>query len=173
MSWWQTALYDTCSVITLDKLLLDQAGLAGQFPSSILALDESFTADQLYTDTASRMKPHFTICPLPTTAELAAVLASANLSKAIAAVDTLIYATAIHRNLAVVTGDKRLARAIKANGNQVGNMALILRELVLAKTVSEGECEAMLLALAARKDIIVGGLPAPSWNDLQNYTFPD
>ncbi|MCI0456000.1 MAG: hypothetical protein L0Z62_03345 [Gemmataceae bacterium] len=38
MSWWKTALYDTCSIITLDKLLLERASLARHFPTSIAAL---------------------------------------------------------------------------------------------------------------------------------------
>ena len=56
MAWWKEALYDTCSLITRDKLLLERAALARHFPKSILALEESFSADQLRKETAGRMK---------------------------------------------------------------------------------------------------------------------
>jgi hypothetical protein len=116
MSWWKTALYDTCSLITLDKLILERAALAGHFPSTILALEESLSADQLREETAQRMRSRVTICGLPTLAELSAIFASAYLSKALARVDTLVYATAVHGRLSVVTADKRLAKAIRAAG---------------------------------------------------------
>ena len=37
----------TCSLITLDKLLLERADLTTHFPASIIALEESFSVDQL------------------------------------------------------------------------------------------------------------------------------
>ena len=54
MTWWKKALYDTCSLITLDKLLLERAALVRHFPKSILALEKSFTVDQLRKDAAPR-----------------------------------------------------------------------------------------------------------------------
>jgi hypothetical protein len=64
MSWWTKALYDTCSLITLDKLLLDQPGMEAHFHEA-QALDESFTADQMRPDTAERMRARTTILALP------------------------------------------------------------------------------------------------------------
>ncbi len=32
MSWWETALYDTCSLITLDKLYQERPSLSQFFP---------------------------------------------------------------------------------------------------------------------------------------------
>jgi len=46
MPWWDNALYDTCSLITLDKLLLDHPELAHHF-RHVVALEASFSADQL------------------------------------------------------------------------------------------------------------------------------
>ena len=96
MSWWKKALYDTCSLITLDKLLLQRAAIARHFSSSIMALEESFTADQLREETAKRMRTRVTLCPLPTPAQVASLLASAKLPTAFSEVDRLIYATAVH-----------------------------------------------------------------------------
>lgn len=172
MSWWKTALYDTCSLITLDKLLLDRPSLSRQFPSDILALDESFTTDQMREETAERMRERVTLQELPSPADLAALLSAAQLSRALAAVDTLVYATAVHVQIEVVTADKRLARAIKGQGLQVGNIAIILKELVAGKRLTEKACEKVLVALAARKDFILG-LPNPTWTDLKDYTFPN
>jgi hypothetical protein len=172
MSWWKTALYDTCSIITLDKLLLERAGMARHFPTSIAALEESFTADQLREDTGHRMRQRVTICPLPSSAELNAILSSVSLSKALAEVDKLVYAAAVHQQLAVVTADKRLAKAVQAKGLQVGNIALVLRELVVAKKLTERSCEKLLVALVARKDFLLG-TPTPTWAELRDHSFPD
>jgi len=172
MSWWKTAMFDTCSLITLDKLLLDRPSLSRQFPSGILALTESFTTDQMREETSERMRERVTLQELPSTADLAALLSAVKLSRALAAVDTLVYATAVHARLSVVTGDKRLARAISGQGLHVGKMALILRELVTGKRLTQKACENVLVALAARKDFILG-LPNPTWDDLKDYTFPN
>jgi len=41
MPWWDNALYDTCSLITLDKLLLDHPELA-HYSRHVVALEASF-----------------------------------------------------------------------------------------------------------------------------------
>ena len=172
MSWWKTALYDTCSLITLDKLLRDRPSLSRRFPKKLLALEVSLSADQMDADTAKRLKVIVELCPLPTPTELAGLLASVGLSKALADVDKLIFATAVHSKLAVVTGDKRLAKAIQKRGLEVGNMALILQELVETKKLRSSAVEKMLQDLADRKDYLLG-IPKPTWHDLKDYTFPD
>lgn len=172
MSWWKTALYDTCSIITLDKLLLERASLARHFPTSIAALEESFTADQLREETAERMRERMTYCALPSTADLTEILTSASLSKKFAKVDTLVYAAAVHQQLAVVTADKRLAKALQEVELQVGNLAIVLRELVVAKKLTKKACEKLLVGLAGRKDFLLG-TPKPMWADLRDYSFPD
>ena len=171
MSWWKTALYDTCSLITLDKLLLERAALARHFSTSIMALEESFTVDQLREETAKRMRTRVTMCPLPTPAQLASLLASPRLSKALAQVDRLVYATAVQGRLAVVTADTRLAKALRAKKIRVGNTALILQELVFTKKLSETGCEKLLVGLASHKDYLLG-TPTPCWADLRDYSFP-
>ena len=171
MSWWKTALYDTCSLITLDKVLLDRPSLSRQFPSTILALDESFTTDQMEDESTERMRERVTIQALPSPTELAALLSATQLSRALSAVDTLVYATSVHVQLSVVTADKRLARAVKKKGLQVGNMAIILKELVAADLLTKKACERVLLALAARNDFILG-VPNPTWRGLKDYRFP-
>lgn len=172
MSWWKPALYDTCSLITLDKLLQDRPSLSRWFPKKLLALEVSLSADQMYANTAKRVKEFVELCPLPTPTELANLLSSAGLSKALADVDKLIFATAVHSGLAVVTGDKRLAKAVQKSGLEVGNMALILQELVETKKLKSFAVEKMLKALADRKDYLLG-VPKPTWDDLKDYTFPD
>ena len=39
MSWWTTAIYDTCSLITFDKLLQESRSLARCFPKKLLVLE--------------------------------------------------------------------------------------------------------------------------------------
>lgn len=86
--------------------------------------------------------------------------------------DKLVFATAVHSGLAVVTGDKRLAKAIQKKGLAVGNMALILQELVKTKKLKSSAVEKILHELADRKDYLLG-VPRPTWDDLKDYTFPD
>ena len=129
MPWWDNALYDTCSLITLDKLLLDHPELAPHF-RHVVALEASFSADQLRETTAQRMRPRVTLAAMPRASEVARMLATAGLPRALAAVDRLVYVTAVHQGMTVVTGDRRLARALTRHRQHVGNMALILKTLV-------------------------------------------
>ena len=70
-----------------------------------------------------------------------------------------------------MTADKRLAKAIEAKKIQVGNMPLILRELVLTKKLTIADCEKLLLGLAIRNDYVLS-IATPSWKDLRDYSFP-
>lgn len=172
MRWWTTALFDTCSLITLDHLHQDYPSLSRMFPEKVLVLDVSLTTDQMRPDTSERMKNRVEFCSLPSPAVLAKLLASAELSKALAHVDKLIYATAVDSGRSVVTGDKRLAKAIQRHGLKVGNMALIMQELVIVKKLDSTIVEAALKSLANRKDFLLG-IPNPTWNDLKGYKFPN
>ncbi len=170
MNWWKAALFDTCSLITLDKVLLVRPGLARQFPSSILALAESFSRDQMWQETAERLRDRVTEQRLPPVGDLATLLA-ARLPRALAEVDKLIYCTAVHTRVAVVTADRRLARVLQREGLTVGNMAVILKELVEAGRLTERGCERVLAGLAAQHDFILGRAN-PTWDDLKDYVFP-
>lgn len=172
MSWWKTAIYDTCSLITLDKLLQERHTLSRYFPKKVLALEVSLSADQMNSETADRMRELVEICPPPPLTELANLLSSSGLPKSLSDVDKVIFASAVHSDLAVVTGDKRLAKAVRRRGLDVGNMATILLELVQSKKLKSSSVEELLQGLADRKDYLLGK-PNPTWNDLKNYTFPD
>jgi hypothetical protein len=172
MSWWKTAIYDTCSLITLDKLLLERRSLSRYFPKKVLALEVSLSADQMYEETAERIGEHVEICEPPPLTELAGLLSSSGLPKSLSDVDKLVFATAVHSELAVVTGDIRLAKAIRKQGLNVGNLALILQELVQTRKLKSSVVESLLQGLADRKDYLLG-IPNPKWSDLKSYSFPD
>jgi len=148
MSWWKTAIYDTCSLITLDKLFQDHPTLSRWFPKEALAIEAGLSADQMYPDTAKRVKRFVSLCELPDPRELASLLSSAGLSKAMSDVDKLVFATAVHLGLPVVTGDKRLAKAIQQRGLLVGNVAMILQQLVKTKKLKASFVTQLLQALA-------------------------
>jgi hypothetical protein len=171
MSWWKTAIYDTCSLITLDKLLQERRSVSIHFPKKLLALEASLSADQMYKETADRMRERVEICEPPPLPELASLL-SAGLPKSLSNVDKLVFATAVHTEFAVVTGDLRLAQVVRKRNLEVGNIALILKELVQTKKLSSSVVESLLQRLADRKDYLLG-LPNPTWSDLKDYTFPD
>ena len=171
MSWWTTAIYDTCSLITLDKLLQERRSLSRCFPKKLLALEVSLTADQMYADTATRMRELVEICPLPPPVDLKVLLTSADLSKSLSEVDKLLFATAVHTRRAVVTGDRRLALALRRQDLVVGNMALVLKDLVQMTKLTSPVVEVLLQRLAEQRDFVLG-TPTPTWNDLRDSEFP-
>jgi len=172
MSLWKTAIYDTCSLITLDKLLQERRSLTRYFPKKLLALEVSLSADQMNKETAERMRELVEICEPPSLTELASLLSSAGLSKSLSDVDKLVFATAVDTGLAVVTGDRQLAKVVRKWGLEVCDMALILKELVQTKKLTSTVVESLLQGLANRKDYLLG-IPNPTWSDLKDYTFPD
>lgn len=170
MAWWPNAVYDTCSLITIDKLLQIDADL-GQHFVGITALEVSFTIEQMREEIAARMNVLAAKVEMPSPERLIEIFREAQLSKALAEVDRLVYATAVAGNLAVVTGDKRLAKALNARGVTVGNVAMILKTLVMSRKLKRTRCTEMLLGLAERKDFLLGK-PDPKWSDLEGYSFP-
>jgi len=71
MNWWNQALFDTCSVITLDKLRQEEPQIARHFSVSIKVIAATFSEDQLNEDTSVRMQPVLTLQEIPSNAELA------------------------------------------------------------------------------------------------------
>ena len=64
MPWWTNALYDTCSLITLDKILLDHAEMGAHF-QPLLSIEPCFRADQLRQEITVRMQPRVTYLDMP------------------------------------------------------------------------------------------------------------
>jgi hypothetical protein len=83
MPWWTNALYDTCSLITLDKILLDHAEMGAHF-QPLLSIEPCFRADQLRQEITARMQPRVTYLDMPSVSELTRILTTAKLSKALA-----------------------------------------------------------------------------------------
>lgn len=172
MGWWKTALYDTCSLITLDRLLQDRPTLSRWFPKKVLALEASLSVDQMCSDTIERVKGVVQLCPLPTPTKLERLQPPVKVFRALSEVDKLVFAAAVHSRLAVVTVEERLARAIQQRGLEVGNLALILRQLVETKRLKASSVTKLLQGLADRKDLLLG-MSDPTWENLEDYTFPD
>lgn len=112
-------------------------------------------------ETAERMRELVEICEPPPLTELASLLSSAGLSKSLSDVDKLVFATAVDTGLAVVTGDRQLAKVVRKWKLEVGDMALILKELVLTKKLTPTVVESLLQGLADRKDYLLG-IPNPT-----------
>lgn len=172
MSWWMTAIYDTCSLITLDKLLEERRTLSRNFPKKkVLALEVSLSIDQMHDEVAERIRDLVEICEPPPLTEIARILSSSALPKSLSDVDKLVFAAAIHNKVAVVTGDTRLAIAVLKRGRDAGNMAMILKELVVTNKLRPTVVESLIKNLANRNDCLLG-IPNPKWSDLKDYTFP-
>lgn len=171
MSWWDSALFDTCSLITVDKILLDHPDLIAVVPV-MSVIEENLISDHLRPETAERICHHCQRIKSPGATELAQILSGVRLSKSISDVDRIVYATAVHCRLCVVTADRALAKAIQARGLIVGNCAMILRDLVLNRVISAKRCEMILADLVRRDDFIISGGADQSWNALRNHRFP-
>src|SRR5882672_18886 len=153
--------YDTCALITLDKLLLDHPELAHHFRHAI-ALEGSFSADQLREATAQGL----TLSAMPRAPDVARILATAGLPRTLADVDRLVFVTAVYQGMTVVTGDIRLAHALTRQGQHVGNMALILKDLVTPHGLATTACDAILADLVTRHDFILPADAPQTWATL-------
>jgi len=87
--------------------------------------------------------------------DLSGILTTTSLPKTLAQVDTLVFATAVHYGLTVVTEDQRLAQAVSRVGLPVGNVVLILKTLVIRRVLSEAKCNALLAALVQRREYLL------------------
>ena len=165
--WWNSALYDTCSIITVDKMLLDDQTLMRFFPS-MATIEPCIAKDNLRADVAGRMRPRVTLVEMPVIADILHL--TAGLPKSLSETDRVLYATAVHATRPVVTGDTDLANALKRAKIAVGNIAMIIKELVHSRHLSPADCDRILAALDARKDAII---PRPqTWSRLKIYKFP-
>jgi|694.fasta_scaffold05056_11 predicted nucleic acid-binding protein len=172
MYWWNQAIFDTCSVITLDKIREIDPEIGNCFPKTIRVIEATFAIDQLRDDTVERMRRVVTVCDIPSSEDLSAIYKKHSLSKSLSDVDKLLFATAVHHGLAVVTADRQLGKAIEAQSLEVTDMATVLRELVTKKRISKSACETLLVELANRRDLILG-TTKPSWNKLRSHRFPN
>jgi predicted nuclease of predicted toxin-antitoxin system len=170
VNWWDKALFDTCSLITLDKINLDHPEIMKHF-ETVRVIEPSLSSDNLYLATAERLRKFVHPIELPSVTVIAEILQHAQLSCSIAQVDQLIYAVAIHGSYAVVTADKDLAETMIKKGLHVGNMAIILHELFLDNKLKENQCNTIINDLAKRSDYI---LPPHdlSCHALKKFRFP-
>lgn len=54
----------------------------------------------------------------------------------------------------------------------VGNIAVVLKTLVVSRVLSEAECNAILADLVERRDFILHQDRPQTWATLRRYTFP-
>ena len=172
MSWWKTAIYDTCSLITIDKICSEGVQFENLFPSSLLALEASFSDDGMYQTTAERMRSRVKFVELPPLHDFERILNGASLPLSLSEVDRSLFATCLHTNLPVVTGDRQLAKAITQNGLAVGDVPTILKDLVRARKLSQSGVMALIQKLAKKREFILR-VPNPNIEDLRRHSFPD
>lgn len=169
MNWWDEALFDTCSLITVDKIELDYPELARRFFPTLRAIEPSLSADNLYAETAERLSRRVRLVDLAPIEVIAAILPG--LPSALAEVDRLVYVTAAHFRLNVVTGDRSLGRSCVRAGLPCADIALILRELVESRSLSVAELDSLLIRLRDRNEYILGS-STPDWSSMRRHQFP-
>ena len=172
MCWWNNALYDTCSLITLSLVLESQPAIRKHF-SGVLTVEECLSSDNLRIDSKSRIERFVArIVDLPGPVDLSRILVKANLPSATAGVDALVYSAAVHHSYPVVTADKSLAKALAGLGLHGGTMAMVLRDLVENDLLSVDACRKLLQELSERNEFILPANVPPTWEQLRQYRFP-
>lgn len=164
MSWWNEALYDGCSLVKLDTVLLGNAGLRPHFPT-ILALQASFAVGQVREERAARIRRFIRSCSLPPVKELRRILAVGRLPLALADVDRLVYATAVYHQHPVITGDGNLVAALAKSKLRADSIAGVLEELVFEGALSQLEREEIVEGLATRKGHLAGRITLTAAGD--------
>lgn len=169
--WWDDAIWDNCSLITLDKALLDHPDLQARFFKRMTTIDVVLTDDNMRPETRSRVEPRISKrYELPSAVEI--IRLTSGLSKKLSQVDALIYATACTHRVPIVTGDSRLARVYEGKSlARVGSFAGILKQLVEETSLTVDECNGILYDLEMRNEHILRELPQ-TWDILKDYQFP-
>lgn len=124
---WKNALYDTLSLIVLDGIFERQSGTAGRLPG-ILAVEESFLPCYMRAEVAERMRSRSEVLRLPSLLVVSDILRQAQLPNSIADIDRLVFATAVHYGVAVVTGDGCLEEVLQAARVPVSQLTRLLQQ---------------------------------------------
>src|SRR5947209_6676492 len=157
MSWWNEALYDTCSLVGLDAVLQDHAGVRPHFPA-VLAVQASLAAGHVRKETAARIAQFARLCSLPPVKELSRILSLGRLPLALADVDRLVYATAVYHRHPVVTGDGSLAVALAKSRLRAGGLASVLKEMSQDGALSQADYAEIAAGLATRRGLLARGV---------------
>ncbi|MCC7493256.1 MAG: hypothetical protein IT204_12955 [Fimbriimonadaceae bacterium] len=159
-------------MITLDLLVQWDAGFR-EHVGAPRCVAVSLSDDNLRPDTAGRLTTLVgPVVEPPDLLTTVGFLRTADLPRAVAEVDRVVYVTAAHHRLAVVTADRKLARAIAARHQRVGNMALILKELVTSRAMAAAACDSALARLAAQQEFLLPPSGPQGWTGLRSYRFP-
>lgn len=124
---WKNALYDTLSLIVLDGVFERKSGVVGRLPG-ILAVEESFLPCYMRADIALRMRSRSEVLRLPGPQIVSTILRQTRLPASVAEIDTLVFAAAVHYQVAVVTSDERLEEVLRAARVAVNHIAVFLHE---------------------------------------------
>lgn len=171
MKGWHGALFDSCSLITLDKLIQVAPTLERQFPTGLAVINGALEMDRVKPETIVRLKPRIRFVEAVGAAVLSEVLERLKPPLGLSEVDRIVLATAVQNRMAVVTGDKKMALTVRREGGQVWNMALILKEFVQESLVSQTEVERILQELAGLNELLIHG-GETTWKALSVYEFP-
>ena len=171
-NWWDDALWDTCSLITLDLLVQWDEGFRLRIGAPHY-VPYSLSHDDLRPETAERLRTIVGAAvapPDPLTA--IGIVRRAGLGPSVAEVDRAVFVTAVHHALNVVTADKQLARALVARGRQVASVAIILKELVAGSALTTQACDSALAYLVSQQEFLLPPDGPQGWAGLRNHRFP-
>lgn len=136
-----------------------------------MALEDSFSPEQMAEETAARIRKRAKLCPCPPHVDCSRHIKESELSIAYSDFEHLLYATTVHFKHPLVTRNHRLAAAVKKRGIKVGSMATILQELVKSEKLESADAMKMITGLATRQDFLLG-MSNPSAHDFKKHKFP-
>ena len=168
--WWLDTLYDTNSLISLHAIYQDHPDMERFFPSPC-TIRHVLGSDGLKEETRVWFGERIALVDVPDPMTLCRILPRAGLPRSLAGLDSLLFATAVHQDMKVMTGDRLLGRELRSRGLLGGNVALALRDLVSSEEISVVKCEKLLGDLFNRGEFILGNLK-PTWSTLVDYRFP-
>ena len=125
---WKTALYDTLSLIVI---LTGSSSGTPAWPRGCPVSSPSRRASCPVTcgaDIALRMRSRSEVLRLPGPQIVSTILRQTRLPASVAEIDTLVFAAAVHYQVAVVTSDERLEEVLRAARVAVNHIAVFLHE---------------------------------------------
>jgi len=151
--WWHNAIYDTCALITLGHIFNCCKSFKKAFPKNI----------------------HLVSLPAPKT--LASIVNNANLSRALSLVDTLVFATAAHYSIPLVTHARRMFQHAISHDviPHAGTVTCVLKILLDSKLVTVSEIRTIFKHLSDKNECIFFGHKSSYPNTVQSlrgWTIP-
>lgn len=140
---WKKSLFDTCSLVAVDRLLRGRHGLSRHLPKRIRSLDESLQPAQLSSETAERLRKRTDLLSAPSPQAFIRILRDAKFTAAASDYERQMFAAAVHHDLPVVTGERELSEELRNYGREAASFVGVLWTLASTGQITQPQCVSM------------------------------